>query len=183
MATIGQVLKAAREQKGVTASQAAAATRMKVQVVEALERDDYSRIAAPMYVRGFLKLYGEYLGLEPAPLIQEYMELHSPKERPSLIPQEAPLPNSGAAERKKIEIDWSRLKVFFDKVKKPVAIGLGVIVLVVVAVNGITRCSRWITEPRQVAAPAAEKKKAPLPVLREPPDPYIEIPTPGRQNP
>ncbi len=182
MATIGQVLKAAREQKGVTASQAAAATHMKVQVVEALERDDYSRIAAPMYVRGFLKLYGEYLGLDPAPLIREYMELHSPKDRPPLVSQEAP-PSDSATERKKIEIDGSRLKAFFDKVKKPVAVGLGVIVLVVAAVNGITRCSRRITEPRQAAAPAASEKKTPLPVLREPPDPYIEIPTPGRPNP
>ena len=49
MATLGQILKEAREKKGVTASQAAAATRMKIQTVEALERDDFSRIAAPTY--------------------------------------------------------------------------------------------------------------------------------------
>ena len=72
MATLGQILKEAREKKNVTASQAAAATRMKIQTVEALERDDFSRMAAPMYAKGFIKLYAEYLGLDAAPLIREY---------------------------------------------------------------------------------------------------------------
>ena len=87
MATLGQILKEAREKKGVTASQAAAATRMKIQTIEALERDDFSRIAAPMYAKGFIKLYAEYLGLDATPLIREYMDLHAPKVRPPLTPE------------------------------------------------------------------------------------------------
>ncbi len=180
MATLGQTLKEAREKRGVTASQAAAATRMKVQVVEALERDDFSRIAAPMYAKGFIRLYGEYLGLDPAPLVREYVDQHAPKERPPLTPEDEPKPRKNASERKKIEIDWVKVRELFDKWKRPVAIAAGAIVLLVLVVNGITRCSRRITEPRPVVAAPAEKK-APLPVLREPPDPYISTssPSPG----
>jgi cytoskeletal protein RodZ len=182
MPTLGQILKETREKKGVTASQAAAATRMKVQVVEALERDDFSRMAAPMYAKGFLKLYGEYLGLDTAPLIREYMDLHAPKVRPLLAADDASQPREGSSERKKIEIDWTKIKALVDKWKRPLAIGAGVILLLVVAVNGITRCSRRITEPKQVVAPPVEKKVA-LPVLREPPDPYIETSSPAPQTP
>jgi cytoskeletal protein RodZ len=180
MASLGQILKEAREKKGVTASQAAAATRMKIQTVEALERDDFSRMAAPMYSKGFIKLYSEYLGVDSAPLIREYMDLHAPKVRPPLTPEDAPPPREGAPERKKI--DWSKFKPLIDKWKRPVAVGIGVIFLLVMVVNGITRCSRRITEPAQVVAPPVEKKVA-LPVIREPPEPYIETSSAAPQKP
>ena len=105
MATLGQILKEAREKKSATASQAAAATRMKIQTIEALERDDFSRIAAPMYARGFIKLYAEYLGLDPAPLIREYSDLHAPKARPPLAPENGSSPGEGAPKRKRIEVE------------------------------------------------------------------------------
>lgn len=181
MATLGQILKEAREQKGVTASQAAAATRMKIQAVEAMERDDFSRMAAPMYAKGFIKLYAEYLGLDAAPLIREYMDLHAPKQHPALkTPEDVSQPGKGAPERTKI--DWSKFKPLFDKWKRPVAVGIGVIFLLVVAVNGITRCSRRITEPRPVVAPPVERKMD-LPVIREPPEPYIETSNTAPQKP
>ncbi len=82
METIGQIFRAAREKKQVTPSQAAAATRMKVQHVEALERNDFSKMAAPTYARGFIKLYAEYLGLDPAPLLQQYADYYAPGKRP-----------------------------------------------------------------------------------------------------
>jgi len=36
------------------------------------EDNDFSRIPAPVYGKGFIKLYAEFLGLDPAPLIAEY---------------------------------------------------------------------------------------------------------------
>jgi transcriptional regulator with XRE-family HTH domain len=87
MPTLGNQLKAAREQKGLSASEAALGTRLKVQHILALEGDDYSTIPAPVYAKGFLRLYAEYLELDPSPLIEEY-ELHfMPKKRQPLTPQ------------------------------------------------------------------------------------------------
>ena len=53
---IGPTLRQAREAKGMTTSEVARVTRMMVQLVEDLEKDDFGRIAAPIYGRGFIKL-------------------------------------------------------------------------------------------------------------------------------
>ena len=74
-ATPGQELRAAREALGKSTSEMAAATRITVQQIEGLESDDYACIPAPMYVRGFLKLYAQELGLNPEPLIGRYEAL------------------------------------------------------------------------------------------------------------
>ena len=70
---LGQQLRAARLQRQLTTSQVAAATRMKIQMVEAIEREDFARIPAPIYGKGFIRLYAELVGLDPRPLIEEYL--------------------------------------------------------------------------------------------------------------
>lgn len=78
MASIGDIFRAARERKGVTPSQAALATRMKIQHIEALEQNRFDRIPAPAYVRGFIRMYADYLGLEPGGLIARYNDEYGP---------------------------------------------------------------------------------------------------------
>lgn len=71
----GQILRKAREERGLSPSEVAAATRMKVQIVEDLECEEFGRIAAVIYGKGFIKLYAEYVGLDPKPLIDDYVAL------------------------------------------------------------------------------------------------------------
>lgn len=80
--SMGEILKSAREQRGLSASAVAEATHMKVQIIEDLENEDFRRIAAPIYGRGFVKLYAEFLELDPASLIREFMDLYSGKRSP-----------------------------------------------------------------------------------------------------
>ena len=75
--SFGQTLRAAREAKGLTTSQIAEKTHMMVQMVEGLEKEDFSKIVAPIYGRGFVKLYCEAVGLEPKPLVDAFMEIYS----------------------------------------------------------------------------------------------------------
>ena len=70
---LGEILKNARIQKGFSPSDVAEHTHMMVQVVEDLEREDFRRIAAPIYGRGFVKLYAELLELDPEPLVRDFM--------------------------------------------------------------------------------------------------------------
>ncbi len=72
MNAFGAALREAREKKGVTHSEAAAATRIKVQVIEDLERGIFRRVYAPIYIKGFIRIYGEYLGLETETLLAAY---------------------------------------------------------------------------------------------------------------
>jgi len=82
---LGETLREARLRKKLTASQIAAATRMKVQVVEAIEREDFSKVAAPIYGKGFIRLYAEQVGLDATPLIEEYVTRFVSSKTPSLI--------------------------------------------------------------------------------------------------
>lgn len=80
--SMGETLRTAREQRGLSASAVAEATHMKVQIIEDLEIEDFRRIAAPIYGRGFVKLYAEFLGLDSTPLVREFMELYAGKRTP-----------------------------------------------------------------------------------------------------
>jgi len=74
---LGQILREARESKGMTIAEAAEATRILFPVIEGLETEDFRRIAAPIYGRGFIKIYAEVLGLDPNPLLNDYAELQA----------------------------------------------------------------------------------------------------------
>ena len=88
----GKSLREAREAKGYTTAQIAETTHMLVSIVEGREKEDFSRIAAPIYGRGFVKLYCEAVGLEAKPFVEEFMEIMNGnrcvtiKERPIEMP-------------------------------------------------------------------------------------------------
>lgn len=121
METLGQKLAAARMQKKLTASEAAKGTRIKVQHIEAIEQDDFIDIPASAYAKGFIRIYAEFLGLDPVPLIQEYLDNHAPRKRTSLVPEDE------AASKPKREYtgpafkwpSFSLPKIRFPKLKKP----------------------------------------------------------------
>lgn len=75
MIEFGKTLKSARESKGYTLSQLAETTHLKSSVIEGLENEDFSMIAAPIYGRGFVKLYCEAVGIDPKPLVEEFMAI------------------------------------------------------------------------------------------------------------
>ncbi len=89
---LGQELKEARMRMDLTASEVASATRMKVQIVEAIEDDDYSVFAAPIYGKGFIRLYAEYVGLDARPMVEEFTDSFtagaSPQPRPQMRARE-----------------------------------------------------------------------------------------------
>lgn len=59
----GQRLRAAREAAGLSIQDVASRLRMPVRVVESLEAEDWSRLGAPVFIRGQLRSYGRLLGL------------------------------------------------------------------------------------------------------------------------
>ena len=87
---LGTVLKEARERKGMTPLQVAESTRMLVQIVHDLECEDFSRIAASLYGRGFIKLYAECVGANPEPLVAEFMDIYTGKQAPQILRRVVP---------------------------------------------------------------------------------------------
>ena len=80
----GKTLRLAREAKGYTTAQVAEITKMSPTTVAELEDENFSKIAAPIYGRGFVKLYCEAVGIDPKPLIDEFMAIFN-GERPASI--------------------------------------------------------------------------------------------------
>lgn len=78
MPTMGEVLTDARHRRGVTIEDAEAHTRIRKKYLVALEQDDYLELPEPIYARGFLQIYAEYLGIDP----DFAVKLFQPSERP-----------------------------------------------------------------------------------------------------
>lgn len=72
MENAGKKLRAAREKKRISLDEAAAATKIKVDHLRALEEGDTASLPSPAYARGFIKIYGRYLDIDPAALLKQY---------------------------------------------------------------------------------------------------------------
>jgi cytoskeleton protein RodZ len=72
--TIGQRLKAEREEQRLTLEKVFEATRIRVQYLQALEEDDLSGMPSPVQARGYLRNYAEYLGFEVDKMLHELRE-------------------------------------------------------------------------------------------------------------
>ena len=73
--TIGKQLCQARLSKGLTIDEAAHATKMRPDKILALENDDYSRFGNNAYAKGFLQIYGRFLGVD---ISEQFHELETP---------------------------------------------------------------------------------------------------------
>jgi len=98
MIELGNSLRTAREAKGLSVRQLAELTRLAPTTIQELESENFSRIAAPIYGRGFIKLYCEAVGLDPKPHVAEFMELYNGNRESAIRerPTSAPAPASAA---------------------------------------------------------------------------------------
>ena len=69
--TIGQKLKAAREEKRLTLEKVFEDIRIRIQYLQALEADDLSSMPSPVQARGYLRNYAQYLDLNFDQLLSE----------------------------------------------------------------------------------------------------------------
>lgn len=81
----GARLRKAREAAGLTEADVAARLKMPVRVVQSLEAEDWSRLGAPVFVRGQLRSYSRLLGLTTAPMVAASGV--APIEPPTLVPR------------------------------------------------------------------------------------------------
>jgi cytoskeletal protein RodZ len=69
---LGEVLRSAREAKGVDLTRVERETKIRQRYLSALERGAYPELPGSVYTKGFLRNYGLYLGLDPEYLIDLY---------------------------------------------------------------------------------------------------------------
>jgi cytoskeleton protein RodZ len=108
----GGKLRQARERRGVSLRQIAASTKISVAALEALERNDVSKLPGGIFSRAFVRSYAAEVGLDPDETVREFLErfhgepppsaaqpaaaahhaAHAPRETPARVAgQRAPL--------------------------------------------------------------------------------------------
>lgn len=85
MKTVGEVLKETREAKFYTLDEIEKATKIRKELLQALEEDDWSKLPPPTFVQGFIKNYGKFLGLEQNKLLAIFRREFSDKKNPPKI--------------------------------------------------------------------------------------------------
>src|SRR5688572_20992809 len=69
---LGDRFREMRQHHGVTLETAAQALRIPVRTLDAMERGAYGELPADVYLRGFVKAYAEYLGMDPDEALKEF---------------------------------------------------------------------------------------------------------------
>lgn len=81
--SIGRALQQARVAAGLTVEEVSASTRVRVPIVQAIEEDDFSRCGGDVYARGHVRTLARAVGLDPAPLIEQYDAQHGGRPSPT----------------------------------------------------------------------------------------------------
>lgn len=76
MPGIGQTLRTARRQQSRSIADAAAETRVRESYLAALEDEDFAALGGDVYVKGFIRLYARFLGVDGEALVAEFREHH-----------------------------------------------------------------------------------------------------------
>lgn len=106
MSSLGTVLRKEREKQGRTLKEVSDALNIKTAYLEALEKDSYDDIPGVVFVKGFTRNYGNYLGLDGAALVQQYKgafaaTVPQPDVRPAAVQHTPQKPKKDSKKRTK----------------------------------------------------------------------------------
>lgn len=78
--TLGEKLRKAREERGISISEVAEQTRISPHYLECIENDDYRTLPGGIFNKGFVKSYAKFVGLDEQEAIQDYSRLIAQQE-------------------------------------------------------------------------------------------------------
>src|ERR671922_1093815 len=73
MSDFGGKLRQARERRGISLRQIAASTKISAAALEALERNDISKLPGGIFSRAFVRSYAIEVGLDPEETVRDFM--------------------------------------------------------------------------------------------------------------
>jgi cytoskeleton protein RodZ len=111
---IGSSLRAAREHQKLDLATVESETRIRTKYLQALEEERFDVLPGTAYVKGFLRTYADFLGLDGPRFVDEFNERFAPAEMP-----EAPPP---------VRIPRPRRLLDARLVAIPLAVGIGLVV-------------------------------------------------------
>jgi len=71
----GRELKQVREKMGIELQTVSKETKISLKILESLEEEEFEKLPALVYLKGFLKSYAQSLGLDPQKVTEDYLQL------------------------------------------------------------------------------------------------------------
>ncbi len=78
--TLGEKLRQAREERGISISEVAEQTRISAHYLASIENDDFRTLPGGIFNKGFVKSYAKYVGVDEQEALQDYSRLISSQE-------------------------------------------------------------------------------------------------------
>lgn len=140
---LGRALQKARLRRGLTLEEAGRGTRLRAEYLGAMEREAFEALPGDVYVRGFLRSYGRFLGLDPGKVVAAYERAYG-RDRPAPAPVDR-APAAAVSEHPGLpdarrHFPW------------PLAAAAAVIALIAAGAFGILSRSASTPEPANVSA-------------------------------
>ena len=101
MSDLGGRMRQAREERGLSLRQVAASTKISVPALEALERNDLSKLPGGIFSRSFVRSYAVEVGLDPDDTVREFLERLDAQAVPAPAPAPVLPPEDIEFERRK----------------------------------------------------------------------------------
>jgi len=76
-------------ERGIELGEVEEATKIRAKFLAAMEEDRWEELPAPVYARGFISIYAQFLGLDDQALLDEYGSTVAQEEPPEPIPRTA----------------------------------------------------------------------------------------------
>lgn len=83
MQTVGEILRAEREKQGISVKDVEKGTSIRALYIQAIEDDKYSVLPGEVYLKGFVRNYASFLGLDPQAMMEVYKKSQEPQAPPT----------------------------------------------------------------------------------------------------
>jgi cytoskeleton protein RodZ len=185
--SLGSRLRFARESKGLTISELAAKVRVREVLLKHIEKDEFEKVGADVYVRGHIRVMAQVLDLDPDELMALYVSSksgESPFDQPGLISPEIEILEVASVVSEQQNSSLQLSGSFFEPVENfraksgtnwslIMASTLGVIALIAIGSTVIST----VNAPQEIIA---ESTPTPIPVKTDPAENLIAAaPAPG----
>ncbi len=79
MSAFGENLRREREMRGVSLEEISLATKISLRFLDAIEREDFSKLPGGIFSRSFIRSYARYLGLDEERIVSEFQQAAQPQ--------------------------------------------------------------------------------------------------------
>jgi cytoskeletal protein RodZ len=148
--SIGATLAAARRHAGLTVAEVSQRTRVRENIIQGIEQDNYAACGGDFYARGHIRAIAEAVGTDPVPLIDEFDDRW--RSSPEITAAEVFQPSMPLRKRERRRVRWTGILA---------VLVLAVLGFAIYKFVGIGKTQRAAAVTSQHPAPSGQPTAAP----------------------